>query len=165
MFLSSACSFRGSTLVRFVPFVCFMCRLCTHAFAFNLGIGKQNKKNGTHRKMMSSKKTMIINNNSAQIVMIGIESEQIIPSSIPESLLHGPPSGTDKSLCSGHGNTDKTKSPSESPFTRSIWPQSMSEIMNAVFLSNFRKPAGDVSSGNAIRIGRAGASGSKKPAI
>src|SRR5215813_13517313 len=124
----------------------------THAFAFNLGIGKQNKKNGSQRKMMSSKKTMIINSNKAQIVMIGIDSEQIIPSSIPEPLLHGPPSGTDKSLCSGHGNTDKTKSPSDSPFTRSICPHSMSEIMKAVFLSNFRKPAGEVSSGSAMRI-------------
>src|ERR1044072_1909657 len=113
--------------------------MCTHAFSFNLGNGKQKIKNGTHRKIRSSRKTMIINNSSAHIVMIGSESEQIIPNSIPESLLHGPPSGTDKSLCSGHGNTDKTRSASDSPFTRSICPQSMSEIMNAVFLSNFRK--------------------------
>jgi hypothetical protein len=87
-----------SSLRSFAPW-----RLCVggfihHAFAFNLGIGKQNKKNGIHRKMMSSNVTMIISNSSAQIVMIGIESEQIIPISIPESLLHGPPSGTERSL-------------------------------------------------------------------
>ena len=37
-------------------------------------------------------------------------------------------------------------------------------MTNAVFLSNLRKPAGVVSMGSPMRIGRAGASGSKKPA-
>jgi hypothetical protein len=48
-------------------------------FAFNPGSGKQIRKYGTQRKMMSSKLTMIINRISAQIVMIGMDSEQIMP--------------------------------------------------------------------------------------
>jgi hypothetical protein len=40
-------------------------------------------KNGIQRKMMSSKLTMIISINSAQMVMMGIESEQIMPTSTP----------------------------------------------------------------------------------
>jgi hypothetical protein len=40
----------------------------------------------------------------------------------------------------------------------------MSETMNAVFLGERRKPAGEVSTGNEMRIGRAGASASKKAA-
>src|SRR6185503_671002 len=140
--------------------------LIDHAFfAFSPGTGKQIKKNGIHRKIMSSRLTMIISNNSAHIVMIGIDSEHTIPISRPLDCLHGPFSGIDKSLWNGHGNTDSTRSPNDNPFTRSIWPHNMSEIMKAAFLSNFLRPAGDVSRGNPIRIGLAGASGSKKLAI
>jgi len=109
--------------------------------------------------MMSNKNTMMISRIKAQIVMIGIDSEQIIPNSKPPEVQGAPPP-VGRSLWKGHGNTERTRSPRVIPFARSIWPQSMSEIMKAVFLSNFRKPAGDVSSGSAIRIGRAGASGS-----
>ena len=44
------------------------------------------------------------------------------------------------------------------------WPQSVSDMTKAVFLSNLRRPAGVVSMGMPMRMGRAGASGSKKAA-
>src|SRR5262249_28558514 len=137
-----------------------------HSFDLNPGSGKQIRKYGIQRKMKSSSVTMIISINSAQMVMMGNDSEQIMPKDSEASGdLHGPPSGTEMSLCSGHGNTDRTRSPSDKPLTRLICPHSTSEIMKAVFLSNLRNPAGVVSTGSAMRIGRAGASGSKKPAI
>jgi len=57
------------------------------------------------------------------------------------------------------------RSPRVRPLSLPIWPHKVSEMRNAVFLSNFRSPPGVVSIGSPIRIGRAGASGSKKPAI
>src|ERR1051325_4280666 len=66
-------------------------------FDLNFGNGKQKIKNGIHLKMMSSRLTLIINSNSAQIVMIGIDNEQIMPTSIPPDT-HGPPSGAERSL-------------------------------------------------------------------
>jgi hypothetical protein len=54
-------------------------------------------KNGIQRKIMSSKLTMIINRSSAQIVMIGIDSEQIIPTSTPPDV-QGLPSPVGRSL-------------------------------------------------------------------
>ena len=109
---------------------------------------------------------MIINKIRAQMVIIGMDNEQTRPRDrLGLSLsVHGPASGTDSSLCNGHGNTERTRSPRLNAFTRSIWPHKMSEITKAVFLSNFRRPAGDVSIGRAMRMGRAGASGSKNPA-
>ena len=44
-------------------------------------------------------------------------------------------------------------------------PQSVSDMTKAAFLSNFRSPAGVVSTGRPMRTGRAGASGSKKADI
>ena len=41
----------------------------------------------------------------------------------------------------------------------------MSDIMNTAFLSNLRRPAGLMSIGRPMRMGRPGASESKKPAI
>ena len=134
-------------------------------FPLNFGNGKHMMKNGTHRKMMSNRFTMIINRINAQMVMMGIDNEQIMPSESPASSAHGPPSGTSRSLCSGHGKTVRIRSPRPRPCARVIWPHSTSLIMKAVFLSNLRRPAGVVSMGSAMRIGRAGASGSKKPAI
>jgi len=53
------------------------------------------------------------------------------------------------------------KSPKLMPPILLTWPQSVSDITKAVFLSNLRRPPGVVSMGNPIRIGRAGASESK----
>ena len=47
---------------------------------------------------------------------------------------------------------------------RHTCPQSVSDMTKAVFLSNLRRPAGVVSTGKPMRIGRAGASGSKNAA-
>ena len=76
-------------------------------------------KNGIQRKMMSNRLTMIISISSAQIVMMGIDNEQIIPTSTPPSV-HGPPSGTERSLWNGQGKTDSTRSARVIPFMRSI---------------------------------------------
>ena len=51
----------------------------THS-AFS-AIGKQIRKNGIHQKTMFRRLTKIISTISAQIVMIGIENEQIRPRS------------------------------------------------------------------------------------
>jgi len=67
--------------------------------------------------MKSSRKTMMNNISNAQIVMMGIDSEQIMPTCNPP-LVHGPPSGTLKSLCSGHGKTESTRSARVMPFMR-----------------------------------------------
>ena len=105
---------------------------------------------------------MIISNMKAQSVMIGIDSEQIMPMARPLSVWQGPPPALSRSLWNGHGSTDITRSPNPSPLARCTWPQRMLLISNAVFLLNLRSPAGVVSNGKAMRIGRAGASGSKK---
>src|SRR5262249_51816351 len=134
------------------------------ALALNFGSGKQKKKNGSQRKMMSSRLTMMIRMMSAQMVMIGIDSEQIIPRLRPASVLHGVGPPLSRPLFSGNGSTDSTRSTKPSPFARLIWPHSMSDTMNAVFFGARRRPAGEVSTGSEMRMGRAGASGSKKAA-
>src|SRR4029453_7011351 len=136
-------------------------------FAFRPGSGKQMKKNGSQRKMKSKSVTMMINRISAHSGMIGIEREQIIPRLSPLPVLQGAPSESrlGRSLWNGHGSTESTRSPSVNPRIRPIWPHSVSEMRNAVFLSNLRRPPGVVSIGRPMRMGRAGASGSKKPAI
>ena len=48
-----------------------------------------------------------------------------------------------------------TKSPKLKPLTLVTWPHSVSDMTKAVFLSNLRKPAGVVSMGSPMRIGRA----------
>ena len=98
---------------------------------------------------------------NAQIVMIGMESEQIIPM-LTLPLLQEPPLPTSRSLCSGNGSTARIRSIRPKPLARWTWPHSMSESTNAVFLLNLRNPAGLVSIGRVMRIGRAGASASKK---
>ena len=132
--------------------------------AFELRQREADDEHGSQRKMMSSRLTMMISRISAQIVMIGIDSEQIMPMLTPLGLARAAVRRLSRSLCNGHGSTESTRSLRPSPLARLIWPHSMSDIMKAVFLSNLRRPAGDVSSGSAMRIGRAGASGSKKPA-
>src|SRR5207244_1944347 len=80
----------------------------------NFGNGKQTMNHGIQWKMKSSSATMIISRINAQSVMIGIESEQIIPmESVPR--LHAPPPPTSRSLCSGHGSTERTRSPNPRP--------------------------------------------------
>src|ERR1700752_1449434 len=73
--------------------------------ARNPGMGKQITKYGSHLKMRSSRVTMMISRINAHSVMIGIESEQIIPR-LRLPLVQGPPSGTDRSLWNGHGSTE-----------------------------------------------------------
>ena len=90
---------------------------------------------------------MIISRISAQIVMIGIDSEQIMPMLDGAAVLHAPPSPMSSSLCSGHGSTWRTRSMKPRPFARCTWPHSMSESTNAVSFACLRRPAGLVSSG------------------
>src|SRR4030095_14470767 len=54
-----------------------------YCFAFRPGTGKQIIKKGIQRKIRSSRVTMIKSRIRAQMVMIGIESEQIIPKPAP----------------------------------------------------------------------------------
>src|SRR5262249_25152147 len=87
-----------------------------HVFLpFRPGMGKQIFKNGSQKKIVFSTVTNTIRTMSAQIVIIGIENEQIVP---PPT--HGPvpPSPTGRSLWKGQGSTDITRSPKVTPWTR-----------------------------------------------
>ncbi len=89
------------------------------------------RKKGSHQKMMFSSIRKIISTMKAQMVMMGMENEQIMPSPSP---------------------LGAARSPSMScfnPFTRLICLPSWSEIMKATPLSYFRSAAGVVSMGNA----------------
>ena len=100
----------------------------------------------------------------AQIVMIGIENVHIDP--LP---LDGhnplPPELMFRSLWKGQGRTESTRSPRVRLLTPPSWAQSESEIMNAVFLSNLRRLAGDRSSGRGILKGRAVYEEQVKPTV
>jgi hypothetical protein len=76
-------------------------------------------KSGIHLKMKSNRRTMTIRRMSAHIVMIGIESVHIIPSSTPYDL-HGSifPTFDERSLWNGQGSTDSTRSPKVIPRMR-----------------------------------------------
>src|SRR5215213_24199 len=89
-------------------------------FDLNFGSGKQKMKSGIHLKMKSNRSTMTIKRMSAHIVMIGIESVHIIPSSTPPPVLQGPifPTFEERSLWNGHGSTESTRSPKLIPRMR-----------------------------------------------
>src|SRR5207237_8166679 len=72
-----------------------------HFLPFSPGTGKHMMKYGSQRKMKSNSVTMMISRISAQIVMMGIDSEQIIPMLTPPLLVHAPPSPTLRAWCSG----------------------------------------------------------------
>ena len=93
--------------------------------------------------------------------MMGSDSEQIIPRRACGDW-HGPMPPTSRFLWKGHGSTDSTRSMKPRPLARWTWPHNTSDITKAVFLLCLRRPAGVVSKGSAMRIGRAGASLSKK---
>src|SRR5205085_11293819 len=64
-----------------------------HVFlAFRPGNGKQKMKKGSQRKMKSKSITMMMRRTSAQMVTMGIESEQIMPRLRSFPVLHGAPS-------------------------------------------------------------------------
>src|SRR5258706_5649581 len=112
---------------------------------------------------MSSNLTMIISMISAQMVMIGSENEQTMPKPPPDSL-HGGGSPTLRSLCNGNGSRARIRSTTERLLSALTWPQSTSDMTKAVLRSYLRRPAGMVSAGMLMRIGRAVASESKKAA-
>src|SRR4051794_12190154 len=99
---------------------------------------------------------------SAQMVMMGMENEQTIPISTPPELQAD--GVALRSLCSGQGRTDMIRSTKPRLRIALTCPQRTSDITKAVFLSYLRKPAGVVSAGSGIRMGRAGASESKNDA-
>src|SRR5438034_373950 len=114
--------------------------------------------------MMSSSFTKMIRRISATMVMMGIENEETMPNCVPP-LPHGCMSPVDRSLCRGKGSTDIIRSANEMLLIFATCPHRVSDMTNAVFLSNLRRPAGVVSIGKPMRMGRAGASGSKNAAI
>src|ERR1051325_11085994 len=60
-----------------------------HFLALKRGNGKQMMKKGNQLKIKSSKATIMSRRKSAQIVMIGMEREQIVPSEVPLASVQG----------------------------------------------------------------------------
>src|SRR5581483_5850399 len=120
-------------------------RIVGHAFAFSLR-GRQIRSSGSHQKIMLSRLMKIISTINAHRLMIGMENEH----SSPRLNLDSDPRSPFNALL-----------PSA---TRPIWLRSLSEIRNATFFENLRRPPCEVSTGSGMRMGRAGASGSKNEA-
>ena len=121
-------------------------------------------KNGIQRKMMSSSVTMMISRISAQIVMIGIESEQIMPRLTP-SALQGLLPAPSRSLCSGQGSTEQDQIAEREPLDAlHLAAQHVGHHERGVLVELAQAGRRRCRAAGAMRIGRAGASGSKKPA-
>src|SRR5204863_5763819 len=96
-----------------------------HDFAFRPS-GRQMRKNGTHQNTMFSRKMKMNSTKSAQIVMIGIDSEQTRP------------------MSSGSGPLSLPSVMSLSSDTRESCCLSWSESSSVTFLRALRSDAGSV---------------------
>src|SRR5262249_30079307 len=88
-----------------------------HFLAFSPGSGKHMMNQGIQRKIRSRMNTIMMSRISAQMVIIGIDSEQIMPMLTFGLLSHGP-LPMDRSLWNGHGRTDSTRSTKPIPLAR-----------------------------------------------